>query len=251
MTEHTRTLGSSDSRIRDLEKELTGLKAKLGGAKVKLSSISGRRDAIEQTLVKFQKRGEELSTKAELLQRVRVFLVSVLEAGHESVENVFGNIGTAALQQIYAGGYKLKCEFRKPKTKDAAVNPGVDINIVQPWYHDGKVEEKMTGFDNAEGGGIKDLIALVLRVAMVELHSPELNGPLFLDESLQCLYADRIPAAGEFLRKLSRDSDRQIVMITHLEGLTPFADRLFSFSKAANTSMVKEINQNEKEDTED
>jgi len=80
-----------------------------------------------------------------------------------------------------------------------------------------KVRDRDLVLDPLEemGGGIVDILSLVLRLTVIEmLH---LTGPLMLDEPFKFLSKDNVRLASEFLSQYSRQMNRQIILVTQCD----------------------------------
>lgn len=83
----------------------------------------------------------------------------------------------------------------------------------------------------SNGGGLVHLIGLALRLALLSAARPYCPGPLILDEPacyLSDLYISRF---ARFLKLISQDLGRQMVVLTHNQRLTAAADCVYILSK--------------------
>lgn len=90
------------------------------------------------------------------------------------------------------------------------------------------------------GGGYVDVIAFALRIALLELlHIP---GPVILDESFKMVSRDHgfAERAGRFLRQLSEDLGRQIILVTHNDEIASSAHRRLRVIRHNDVSKVIE-----------
>jgi len=78
---------------------------------------------------------------------------------------------------------------------------------------------------SADGGGIVDIIATTLRFVLAEVwRDPPIDGPMILDEAYKHLSKEYTSLIAEFLKKLSDDFGRQIIMCTHNDFIAQSAD---------------------------
>lgn len=89
------------------------------------------------------------------------------------------------------------------------------------------------------GGGVGDVISIVLRLAILELQDPPNTGPVVLDEVGKFLSGDRQEKLGSFLREWSHQFNRQIILVTHKPHILKHADRVFKVSKDDTQSIVE------------
>lgn len=66
-----------------------------------------------------------------------------------------------------------------------------------------------------DAGGIKNVVSIALRIILMQVSSPKIEGLIIFDESFANLSSEYQPRASMFLRKITEKFKRQIVMITH------------------------------------
>lgn len=91
---------------------------------------------------------------------------------------------------------------------------------------------------NEAGGGIADVISVLLRLVLLELLCIE--GPLVLDEPAKMLSTQHIPAFGQLLSQLSKRFGRQMIVVTHNQDLVNFADKRFQVSLNSKAESIVE-----------
>ncbi|MDI6709418.1 MAG: AAA family ATPase [Bacillota bacterium] len=79
----------------------------------------------------------------------------------------------------------------------------------------------------AHGGGLVDLVGLALRLSMLVVARPPLPGPLILDEPARHLSDQYISDLARFLKLVTQDLHRQVIVATHDQHLTGAADTVF------------------------
>jgi len=65
------------------------------------------------------------------------------------------------------------------------------------------------------GGGVINIVSFALRLVLMEVCSPRINGMMILDETFANLSAEYQPLASAFLEEIGKRFKRQIIMITH------------------------------------
>lgn len=187
----------------------------------KLSIAIGQMEEIKKQTKKETEDKEKAEENVDLFEKTGLFLSGVLTKVQNEYENTFSQIGTAMLDKIFGDKRELIFKFDDKKQK----NPSVNIMISQPYMDDTLTVD----IENAEGGGIKDIATLALRLGMLELYNnPPQTGPLFLDETFKSIASDEsLQAAGEFLKNYAKETERQIILVTHRRGLLPYADKIF------------------------
>lgn len=208
-------------RTYEINKRLSDVAASLSAEKSRLELQRGVMRSLKAQVSDEKKKRDENINDLKVLQDVKDFLSSILRRTETDIEDLFGNIGTSAIEFVFSENRKLKFKF-EPR---ASGGVGVKIRIIKPSTEgDGDIETS-TSF---EGGGIRDVVALSLRIAMMELFVPKQDGPLMFDETVKSLADDEaIQGVGEFLKKISDEMGRQIIIITHNSKITSYADRSF------------------------
>lgn len=95
--------------------------------------------------------------------------------------------------------------------------------------------------EEAMGGGVVDIISIILRFAILQSYSPELIGPFILDEPAKMVSNEYIPKLSQFLQQLNKQFQRQIIMCTHDITLANIADTLYLVKKENSISHVSKI----------
>lgn len=105
-------------------------------------------------------------------------------------------------------------------------------------------ESNLTLPTESRGGGVVDIVALGLRIAINQLLYGENSfGPLVFDEPAKYVSLDYIGNVGLFLKQFSKDFDRQIIMVTHDAYLSNIGDSIFTVDKNNMTSeIIKDFN---------
>lgn len=205
-----------------------------------LTKRRGQKEAVVKQLETERADREEAERQRKLYADTVAFLQAVLKSGQTTIQNVFNDLGSAAISKIFSSGpsdeKKLNFAF---ETRNRSLC--VDIQLIEPWSPDGsddKAEDKASDISKNSGGGLRDVASFALRMAMLELQSGRgMDGPVFLDEIFNCISVNNIHAAGEFLKELAKRTDRQIVLITHQPVLLGYADRVFMASPGPNKTI--------------
>lgn len=184
-------LNNLDNEIKTLEEQVSSLKGKMQVLNDQYS---------ESTELLFSLKTDQiLNTKAiELLNFVQ-------KATSDLIKEMFENIITHALQYVYQDNdYKFGLKFDKHGN-----NPKLTFLLQTP---DMQEEHDIL---STRAGGSKDIIALALRLVLLEVSKNP--GFLFLDEPEKRLKdsPDLIKQFIEFIKETQQKTNRQIIMITH------------------------------------
>ena len=92
---------------------------------------------------------------------------------------------------------------------------------------------------NAVGGGVADLIALLLRIAYIKL-SPY-KDILIADEPLRFVDRTRIGDAAKFVSQVCKDLDFTLLMVTHIPELQTHSNTIYRVVRKNGISTVDKI----------
>jgi DNA repair exonuclease SbcCD ATPase subunit len=90
------------------------------------------------------------------------------------------------------------------------------------------------------GGGIIDICSMALRIAILEMYEPRIEGPILLDENFKFLSREHIRTAIDLMKTLCEKTGRQIILVTHVPELAAGADRTLEVQPAGETSLILE-----------
>ena len=150
------------------------------------------------------------------------------------------NIATSALRQVYGNEYSLKFDTFEEKRKDGGNNFKIEIKIISP--HEG--EDMETGLLGERGGGLIETVSFALRIAALKWLN--YNGPILLDEAWKSMSTDnKIDEVASFLKDVSVQSDRQVILITHmLDKFGKIADNIVKINKVDGVATTQKIEYN-------
>lgn len=181
-----------------------------------------------------KKRAEKLED-IEVLEQAKILLQESSRYAKEQVKVQLEKLVTSGLQYIFEEDLRFEIAI----TESGKARTEAEFYVVSK--QDG--EEIRTKPESARGGGIVDVVSLILRVAVLQSYTPAVEGPLILDEPVKMVSANYIEKVGEFLQQLNQYFGRQIIMATHNIYLTEIADKKYSVSQNQGISQVEEIKQ--------
>jgi DNA repair exonuclease SbcCD ATPase subunit len=80
--------------------------------------------------------------------------------------------------------------------------------------------------NDTDSGGYADIVSLALRIAVIELYKPKINGMLIFDEPFKCISKEYIQSASQFLTSISKKINRQLIVVSHIDEISDSADNL-------------------------
>jgi len=199
---------------------ITSLEEKLNQLNSEINSLSGKCDLLQDQINRSDIKIVDLGRKKEIYKKSVEFLRLVEQSTKEGMKKGFEQIVTYALKFIYSDDYGFElCSDKRGNLQE------IDFNIQTP-----DVKNPGDPLDTS-GGGVLDIISVALRIALLELSKPKINGFLVLDESFKHLSAVYLPKACEFLKVISKKINRQIIMVTHQSIFTEIANNIIEIKK--------------------
>ncbi len=195
--------------------ELNRLESKLISLTTELNSLSGKCALLNEQISASETKLKKLAHKKEIYQKSVELLTLVQKATKEKIKKGFEQIVTYALRYIYNDDYAFELEFgRRGNLQE------IDFNVKAPDFKE--------SFDpkDTSGGGVLDILSLALRIALLELAKPKIEGFIVLDEPFKHLSKNYLQRAGTFLKVINERINRQIIMVTHKSELLLDADNI-------------------------
>lgn len=192
-----------------------------------LEQRRGRRDQLQQQLQKAESERKQAKRALWASERAQIIIQQVAQATQQELEYRISELVSLALSGVFPDPYQFKLRFvvRRGKTE-------ADLLFLRG-------EQEIDPL-SASGGGVVDVAAFALRVALWRL-SNNLRPVLVLDEPFKWCSSSYLSAAGEMLRSLSEKMGTQIIMVTHLESLIEIADKVHRISKRNGESVVEDV----------
>jgi len=187
---------------------------------LKLERIKGRYEEKKKTLENITSKLKEDEERVEIYKNVLLLFEKASVVARRKIKDEIELLITHGLQSVFEDpGIAFKVEFVSRRNQ-------IEADFYLEWIEQ---EKKIRGnIVDSFGGGIVDIISLVLRLVVLELSGT--LGPLFLDEPGKMLSEQYIPNFGNFLVELSKTFGRQIILITHDELLSAYASKTFVVS---------------------
>jgi hypothetical protein len=217
----------------DAAMRLSELRDRALGARSRVERRKGERDTLQARQAELNETLRDARAAHQRTTQVTVLLTEAVEFAREQARQQVEALTTLGLQSVFGAGYRFSLEAGK-----IGNSPAVFCQVVSP-YGDG--DEIQTEGTDSRGGGIVDLQALTLRVAMLETYRPAIDGPMLLDEPCKHVSEEHVPSAGTFLREVNRQFGRQMIMVTHNPHLANLADRRIDVQLSDGASVVTDL----------
>lgn len=211
-----------DDEISDIESKLENIKTYYYTQKGKLDQLTHQKSVLEQRL-------QMVLDNIELLEHVRILLQKTSEFAREQSKQQIELLVTNCLRYIFNSNLEFKIEITELRGRPEAefyVVSNIDGDLIKTKPY------------SARGGGIVDIISLALRISMLQSSTPEIDGPIILDEPAKHVSEEYIINVAEFLKQVNFMFGRQIIMVTHNRQLGEAADRLIRVELERERSIV-------------
>jgi translation initiation factor RLI1 len=188
-------MSSSLSALRDIHAQL----ARENATKI------GARDTVKAWLAASQAKVKGLNAKQQDIADGILLVQKFSEGIQTGVVQRFEDLLTRGIRQIFNKQYTASIEF---SVSGNTLN--ADFFMILP-------DGKKVSLANGEGGGLRDLVAVLQRVLYIALEPTRPARILFLDENMKALDVGRAPAAFTFIKDLCGELDIQVIFITHAQ----------------------------------
>lgn len=182
---------------------ISELKNKVSSLKTSLDSLNGKISFIKESIEKNSVMKSNLENNKLQYTKAVELLTMVQKVTREKTCNQFETLVTQALQYIFQENHQCVLEFGKRGNL-----PELDIKLKKAGH------TEPINIVDGNGGGIVDLVALSLRLVLLEISKNK--GFLVLDECLKHLSSEYRASAFQFLKDINSKLDRQIIFVTHI-----------------------------------
>jgi chromosome segregation ATPase len=208
--------------------KIISLGSKLVSLEQRLQYLEGQKETLTTQLEENSLRLKEITSEEDTFLKASSLLQSVSEKTRELSITKIEGIVTSALQEILD-------------------NPSIQFVILFENKRNAvsvefKIRDNLIGTDmdviNGEAGGLKNVISTILRLVIIDLHSPKIEGPIILDEVGANISIEYQPRFGKFLKDYSRMMGRQIILVSHSTSVMIEADKEIRLSQTNGVSKV-------------
>ena len=188
----------------------------------------GRRNQLVEDLASTRQEAARLERAAEYLTKALEIIQVVAKTTQSELEIHISEMVTLALEAVFPDPYKMVLSFELRRNRSEA-----DLLLEDPEGN------KVNPMDSV-GGGVVDVAAFALRVAVWSLKRPRTRSVIILDEPMRFLSADLQCRASALLQEISKKLGIQFIIISHEENLFEAADKVFTLVKKNGVSQIKE-----------
>lgn len=193
----------------------------------------GEKRSIDSNINRIDIRLEELNNINEDLILVDTLLKETADFSREQASIQIKSIVTSCLKLVFNSDMEFQIELSQQRGRNSA-----EFYIVE------KNDDKIYKYklQDSRGGGVIDILSLSLRLAFLLKYSPEIKGPLILDEPAKHVSQEYIFNVANFIKKISEEFDKQIILISHNEHISSIGDINYKISKRNLISTIETMN---------
>jgi len=211
---------------------MNDLSSKISKVKDFISRETGKREKLLEQLDSDKNMLKELEANIELLEKVIILFQKTSVFARNQAKTQIEALVTKCLQFIFESDIEFVIEIEELRNKANA-----EFYVIS--QIDGvKIKTKP---ELSRGGGIVDIVSLALRIAFLQIHKPQIEGPLILDEPAKHVSEDYIFNVGNFLDQTSQMFNRQIIMITHNQHLAAIGSNSYKVDLVGSISSVNRV----------
>jgi len=167
------------------------------------AKLRGARDSVKKMITGAEDRIKDMNARQQSIADGILLVQRFSEGIQTGVVQRFEDLLTKGIRQIFNKEYTISIEF---STQGNTLN--ADFFVTLP---DGKKVNLAKG----EGGGMRDLVAVLQRILYIVLEPSRPAKLLLLDENLKALDVGRAPAAFSFIKELCKELEIQVIFVTH------------------------------------
>lgn len=198
--------------------------------------ISEKNGQIKEKNTFIEKRRKEnllFEETQETNLKKKLLLQEACETARKTSYDRFATIATMGLQQIFGKDISVEIVSK--------INHGVPTAdfMVRTKYEE---YETFTNPTDSDGGGVADIISLSAFICMNILNGDKNTAPIFLDEPTKFVSAAYANPVANFIKEISEEYEKQIIMVTHAKETQYSADAVFNVALDENgKSIVEEV----------
>lgn len=172
------------------------------------------------------------SNDVDLYNKVAITLASIGETRQSAAQQQIEELVTRGLNSIF--GEELS--FHVLQTQRGKT-PEVKF-VVKSLINNKPVE---TPVMDARGGGLAAVVGFLLRLVVLLLSKDSKQPILILDESFSHVSAEYERPLAEFIKELIDKTKVQIILVTHSDAFSEFADKRYKFKLVKGVTHVEEF----------
>jgi DNA repair exonuclease SbcCD ATPase subunit len=212
---------------------LTNLKARLTKARRVVDTQIAEARVIATKGVKIKEEISLAQKDVDLYNKVAITLASIGEQRQADAQKTIEELVTRGLTTIFSEDISFHLvQTQRGKTPEVKF-------LVKSRASSGRTIE--TSVMDARGGGMAAVVGFLLRLVVLLLSKDKKDPILILDESFSHVSAEYERPLAEFIQQLVQKTKVQIILVTHSDAFSEFADKRYRFEQKDGTTNVKEF----------
>lgn len=213
--------------------DLAALKARLAKARRVVDSQIAEARVIATKGVKIKEEISLAQNDVDLYNKVAITLASIGEQRQADAQKTIEELVTRGLTTIFNEDISFHLvQTQRGKTPEVKF-------LVKSRASNGRTIE--TSVMDARGGGMAAVVGFLLRLVVLLLSKDKKEPILILDESFSHVSAEYERPLAEFIQQLVQKTKVQIILVTHSDAFSEFADKRYRFEQKDGTTNVKEF----------
>ena len=194
----------------------------------KLEQLKGQKSILKEHYQETQKRIYDLKNDLKDSEKAQYIIQKVAKETQENLIFNIENVVTSALQAVFDEPYRFKVIFDIKRNK-------TDCRLV--FEKNGFLMNPL----DSSGYGAADIASFALRIAAWSLKTPK-NRPIFiLDEPFKHLSIELQERGSALIKELSVQLGIQFIIITHVNAITGYSDKVFVVKKKGVYSTIQTL----------
>lgn len=176
---------------------------------------------------------ELASQDVDLYNKVAITLASIGETKQADAQSKIEELVTRGLTSIFSEDISFHLtqtqRGKTPEVKFSVKSRGLNGRVVE------------TSVMDARGGGLAAVVGLLLRLVVLLLSKNTKEPILILDESFSHVSAEYEIPLAEFIKELVDKTKVQIILVTHSNAFSEYADKRYKFKTINGSTQVTEF----------
>lgn len=183
--------------------------------------------------VKLKEEIKLASADVELYNKVAITLASIGEQRQADAQKTIEELVTRGLTSIFGEDISFHLvqtqRGKTPEVKFLVKSRGLNGTVVE------------TSVMDSRGGGLAAVVGFLLRLVVMLLDKDGKEPILILDESFSHVSAEYERPLAEFMKELVDKTKVQIILVTHSDAFSEFADKRYRFELKDGTTKAVEF----------
>ena len=194
-----------------------------------LQRSAGHRDQLQSEVTAATEKLTALAQEQENIARAMEIIQQVAKLTQAQLEIHISELVSLALEAVFPNPYRmvLKFETRRNRSEADLLLQDENGNLLSPM--------------DAVGGGVVDVAAFSLRIALWSLKRPKPRAVMLMDEPLRFLSSDLQDRASRMIKEVSDKLGIQFLIVSHDEKLIESAGKVIRvFNDHGTTSIIEQ-----------